>query len=171
MKFVKVAHILSPLVALVTITALGTEPAVAESGPGPVRPAYTKNCPDFGGKPIYCEWALPSISPANAPGRGVIGCVSVRYLNRVSGKGCFQPHGDRVYVRDTRADGHHVEVRITQPTAGFLCHTIGSSRAGWESCTGFASRMREHMYVHFAVCVYEGTTQLRCKTKVTRTSW
>ncbi|MEU3195135.1 hypothetical protein ABZ686_31975 [Streptomyces sp. NPDC006992] len=77
------------------------------------------------------------------------------------GEVCFQPYGDKFWVKDRRADGMHIEMRAlysgnTQTV--FNCKDYKGAAAGWTAC-GFAKEMKEDQTINFAALVYDGTTR------------
>ncbi len=79
-----------------------------------------------------------------------------------AGLACFRPYGDKFYVRDTLADGHHIEVRGTVNRTGdnFRCHEHGGSAAGWQVCDGFHDEIPENSTIYREIGLWEGGTLL-----------
>lgn len=80
-----------------------------------------------------------------------------------AGLACFRPLGDKFYVRDTLADGHHIEVRGTVNRTGdkFRCYELSGSSAGWQVCDSFADEIPEHSTIYWEIGLWEGSTLLR----------
>ncbi|WP_159047018.1 hypothetical protein [Streptomyces pactum] len=79
-----------------------------------------------------------------------------------AGLACFRPYGDKFYVRDTLADGHHIEVRGTVNRTGdnFRCYEHGGSSAGWQVCDGFHDEIPENSTIYWEIGLWEGGTLL-----------
>jgi len=90
-------------------------------------------------------------------------CSQVYYGGGLAGVACYQALGDVFWIRDTMADGHHVEGRgvVESVDRGFSCYSYRGSGVGWEKCTGFADLIPEHdRLTLFRSEVYEGSTLL-----------
>lgn len=90
-------------------------------------------------------------------------CSQVYYGGGLAGVACYQALGDVFWIRDTMADGHHVEGRGVMESVGrgFSCYSYRSSDTGWQKCTGFADLIPEHDTINlFRAEVYEGSTLL-----------
>lgn len=88
------------------------------------------------------------------------GCVFTRYTALRSGVACFEPYGDRIYIRDLFADGYHLEFRgeVNQSgNPGIRCYTYASAADGWQVCDGLASRIAEHRTIAGQLMLYNGS--------------
>ncbi|MFI1221619.1 MULTISPECIES: hypothetical protein [unclassified Streptomyces] len=91
-------------------------------------------------------------------------CQTLYYPNPnvAAGSACFEKSGDVFWLRDRKADGHHVEMRAQMPSNGkkFRCHEGRGSGVGWQKCTSFASKIPEHDKIFWWLSVYEGSDAL-----------
>lgn len=107
----------------------------------------------------YREYA--SIAGSSPPSGS--SCSQVSYGGSLAGVACYQALGDVFWIRDTAADGHHVEARGVMEGVGrgFSCYSYRGSDVGWEKCTGFADLIPEHDTINlFRSELYEGDTLL-----------
>lgn len=77
---------------------------------------------------------------------------------QLAGMGCFKASGDKFYVRDYLADGHHVEMRgqINTNGNGFRCYETGGTAAGWQVCDSFWDNIPENAVLAWTASVWEG---------------
>ncbi|WP_411079256.1 hypothetical protein [Streptomyces sp. cmx-18-6] len=108
----------------------------------------------------YTEYA--KVAGASPPSNAY--CQTIYYPNPnvAAGRACFQKYGDVFWLRDRKADGHHVEMRGQMPSNGkkFRCHEGRGSAVGWQKCTGFASKIPERDKIFWWLSVYEGSNAL-----------
>ncbi|AGI88362.1 hypothetical protein AB0F32_05625 [Streptomyces albidoflavus] len=88
-------------------------------------------------------------------------CSYVNY-NGEAGRACFQPNGDKFWVQDLKADGHHVEMNAQVNVNGnwYHCLNYHGKAAGWTSCS-FATVVPENARIAYNVSVWEGDKLLR----------
>lgn len=108
----------------------------------------------------YTEYA--KVAGASPPSSAYCRTVYYPTVNVAAGSACFQKYGDVFWVRDQRADGHHIEMRAQMVTGNkkFRCHEGRGSAVGWQKCTGFASKIPEHDKIFWWLSVYEGSSAL-----------
>ncbi|OQO95068.1 hypothetical protein B1813_03160 [Saccharomonospora piscinae] len=94
------------------------------------------------------------------------GTPSLEYCNEVRtqeapigtqmGLACFQPYGDRFWVKDMRADGYHIEMRaIDSDGKSYRCYEYGTSSAGWQICDSFHDNIGENKRLFWTVGAYD----------------
>ncbi|MDA2813638.1 hypothetical protein O4J56_23540 [Nocardiopsis sp. RSe5-2] len=86
-------------------------------------------------------------------------CATIYDGRDLAGVGCFRDHGDRVYVKDMRADGARVEVRGTVNIKGrpeFRCIGTGKAGGGWRVCDEWSKKMPEDRNFTFHAQLYDG---------------
>jgi hypothetical protein len=107
---------------------------------------------------VYSESATPTSAPT------IDANCSWAYdsSGRVGAIGCFKADGDRFYIKDNRADGHHVEARgqINTSGNGIRCYENRGSAAGWLICDSFWDNIPENAVVAWTIGVWEGSTLL-----------
>jgi hypothetical protein len=75
---------------------------------------------------------------------------------------CFEPYGDKFWVRDYLADGHHVAASFSSENGEIgACHDYHSAAAGWTRCDQFSAHISEHQQMFFIGLVMEGSTILK----------
>lgn len=114
--------------------------------------------------------ASPGIASArivhDATARNVSGSPDFQRCNHVyyhgdAGMACFERYGDKFWVKDNLADGHHVATAAeVNGTDYFVCHDYSGKVAGWTVCDGFSSQIPEHVRMIWNVSVMEGDTEL-----------
>lgn len=80
----------------------------------------------------------------------------------IAGEACFESYGDYFWVRDWRADGHHIEVRATyrgNPATLFICKDYKGEVAGWTRCS-FHNEMTEDQRINYVTMLMEGNSIL-----------
>jgi hypothetical protein len=102
---------------------------------------------------VYSEVATPTSAPtidANC-------AFAYDSSGRVGAIGCFKAAGDRFYIKDARADGHHVEARgqINTTGNGIRCHESRGADAGWLVCDSFWDNIPENAVVAWTIGVWE----------------
>jgi hypothetical protein len=107
---------------------------------------------------VYSE----SATPTSAPTLDANCSFAVDSSGTLGATGCFKADGDRFYIKDNRADGHHVEVRgqINTSGNGIRCYENRGSAAGWLICDSFWDNIPENAVVAWTVGVWEGGTLL-----------
>ncbi len=111
--------------------------------------------PSASADPLYTDYA----DKTSASPKINSWCAAVYDGRERAGVGCFRDYGDRVYVKDTRADGAHIEVRGTvhdNGRKGFRCIGTGKAGGGWRVCDEWASKMPEDRVFNFYVQLYDG---------------
>ncbi|CDR08619.1 hypothetical protein [Streptomyces iranensis] len=87
-------------------------------------------------------------------------CISVHRPggSPTYGKACFQPHGDRFWIKDKRSDGFHIKT-LAMPRGNtqtwYECKDLKGKRAGWTRC-GFSKSMKENTGIVFWVLAMKG---------------
>jgi hypothetical protein len=103
---------------------------------------------------IWSEYAGPASAPT------VDGNCSFIYGpdRRLAAVGCFKASGDKFYIKDAAADGHHVEIRgqINTNGDGFRCYEYRGASAGWLVCDSFWDNIPENAVVAWWLGVWEG---------------
>jgi hypothetical protein len=98
-------------------------------------------------KTVYSEKASATKGSPKLDGH----CNSVNRGRKVAGMACFKKKGDRVWIRDRRADGLRVEVRgvvNSKGQPGFRCY--GNYKGGWRICDSFDRKMAEgHVFLWY----------------------
>lgn len=90
---------------------------------------------------------------ANPP-RGGLSCADGRSIGVLV---CFEPLGDKFWVLDTRADGHHVAASFNSDNLELgACHNYHGAAAEWTYCDQFAGHISEHINIQFSGLVMEG---------------
>lgn len=75
---------------------------------------------------------------------------------------CFQPNGDKFWIRDFRADGHHVEVSFDSDRLEIgSCRNFHGRAAGWTVCDQFSRHISENQGIVFQGLVMEGSKILK----------
>mgnify|MGYP001387872601 CR=1 FL=1 len=71
---------------------------------------------------------------------------------------CFEPYGDKFWIKDTLADGHHVAVSFATGRGEIgSCHNYHGKAAGWTLCDQFAKHISEHETINFIGLTMEGS--------------
>lgn len=145
---------LAPVGALAAVTGLafGLMSAPAFAAPS----AAVSSAGDVGAK----VWKVKKAkNVSGAPSKKLV-CTYVRSHGgtRVHGKACFQPKGDKFWVKDMRADGMNVVMRGL-PRGNYQvirdCENHHGKAAGWTSCN---FNMKENQHVSFNILAYKGST-------------
>ena len=77
---------------------------------------------------------------------------------KTHGKVCFDPKGDKFYVKDMRADGMSMYMRVMyagNPQTVFDCRDFKGSGAGWTACE-FSGELKENRRINFNALAYKG---------------
>ncbi|MGH3763282.1 hypothetical protein [Actinophytocola sp.] len=71
---------------------------------------------------------------------------------------CFQPNGDKFWIKDYKADGHHVEVSFDSDRLEIgSCRDFHGKKAGWTVCDQFSRHISENQGIVFQGLVMEGS--------------
>ncbi|MFE9772984.1 hypothetical protein ACFYOV_15120 [Streptomyces sp. NPDC005931] len=81
----------------------------------------------------------------------------------IAGTACFKHYGDRFWIKDNLADGHHIEMRGQVNTTGdnFRCYELSGSSAGWQICDSFSDNIPENAVLAWNIGLWEGNDLLR----------
>ncbi len=77
---------------------------------------------------------------------------------KTHGKVCFDPNGDKFYVKDMRADGMSIYMRVMyagNPQTVFDCRDFKGGDAGWTACE-FSGELKENRRINFNALAYKG---------------
>lgn len=112
----------------------------------------------FTGGPAVAQTIYTERGTASALSGSNLHCVSVMNpdRHRWAGRACFRPYGDRFFIKDTLADGHHVEVRaqVNVTNDGLRCLPGGG---GWRVCNSFARVVPENARIAWTIQLREGS--------------
>ncbi|MEV0319369.1 hypothetical protein ACIBKX_37980 [Streptomyces sp. NPDC050658] len=77
------------------------------------------------------------------------------------GKACFQPKGDRFWIKDRRSDGMNLRT-IAMPSGNdtnvYNCRNYKGKRAGWTRCN-FSRLIKEDVMISFVLAAYKGNVR------------
>lgn len=92
-------------------------------------------------------------------------CIDVAY-HGIAGTVCYQPYGDKFWVRDGAADGHHIDMfaEVNTTEDHFLCSDYSGKAADWTACSGFSGQIPEHARIGFSASVVEGDDVIATST-------
>ncbi|MGP3973210.1 hypothetical protein ACTWQF_04075 [Streptomyces sp. 8N114] len=116
---------------------------------------------------IYEERA----SKSNAPELG--DCLVVNADREAAGIACFEKRGDDFYIKDSNADGYHIEMRglINSTNDGFRCYDYGGPKAGWQKCDSFSGKIPENREMLWHASAWDGKEQVSVAgPRISRTS-
>jgi hypothetical protein len=128
-------------------SAASTSPAAARhAGDSRIQAIHVKNAKNVAG----------------GPSRKKVTCTVVwgRGGSPTLGKVCFQPHGDKFWVKDRRSDGMHIVMRAMpsgNPQTIWDCRDYKGKAASWTVC-GFSKKMKENRKINFNALAYKGNT-------------
>ncbi|MER5972949.1 hypothetical protein ABT112_24990 [Streptomyces sp. NPDC002055] len=111
-------------------------------------------------------WATHVKNAKNVADSGVpnpsrtVRCTFVYSENgrKTHGKVCFDPSGDKFYVKDMRADGMSIYMRVMyagNPQTVFDCRDFKGSGVGWTACE-FSGELKENRRINFNALAYKG---------------
>ncbi|WP_444474877.1 hypothetical protein [Streptomyces inhibens] len=133
----------------------------ASASTASTSPATVRHAGDRGGWHVKNAWDA-SDTGAPRPGHNGIVCNWVVSDGGVKTRGevCFEPNGDKFWVKDTMADGMTIDMRAlyggnTQTV--FECRDSLGSAAGWTVCE-FSREMREGRQINFIAIAWKGNT-------------
>lgn len=104
---------------------------------------------------VVAQSALGAIAKPSGPRPAHTRCTS----NGTGARACFQPHGDKMYVKDTDEDGHsavgvwHHYLGDGRYSKGYCRNKLGAGR--WGVCD---YNMSENSYIQWWAAEYDGDT-------------
>jgi hypothetical protein len=147
---------ISIFIATGTLLA-GVIPASAEQDTPALEQNVRQATPASGKNPIiYKEKAHKSSAP---PAR-VKACNYVaagRTPPTTRAVMCFDPKGDKLYLKDVKADGYHPEIRgqlFAGNRAGVHCYSYVPASGGWAVCDGMAKKIPENKPLFLKLYIY-----------------
>lgn len=106
--------------------------------------------------------APAGLAATTQPGNGTLVDAAPAALTCVSTTGaeaCFEPLGDKFYVKDTSVDSHHAAMYGVVNGVGYRCHNyLGGGK--WAVCDGWYDSIPEHATIAFRAERMEGSTIL-----------
>ncbi|MGW2089912.1 hypothetical protein [Streptomyces sp. NPDC001880] len=109
--------------------------------------------------PAHADAGLVTVAsngPAATPLAGQDACSTLYVGTVLTGRGCFESYGDKIWAEDLRSDGLRVivETRYNYDRPNDECHQVGGVGAG-----GYCNyNMREDGQVSFRVVTRNGAT-------------
>ncbi|GAA0489961.1 hypothetical protein [Streptomyces olivaceiscleroticus] len=104
-------------------------------------------------------WHVKNAKNVSGAPNSKLVCTYVRSQGgtKTHGKACFQPKGDKFWVKDTAADGLNITMRAMpsgNPQTFWDCRDYEGKAAGWTACN---FDLKEGQPINFNVIAYKGT--------------
>ncbi|MDK1472534.1 hypothetical protein QNO07_03675 [Streptomyces sp. 549] len=86
-------------------------------------------------------------------------CLEVLTGRQAVGLACFQRKGTKLWVKDLKKDGAHIEIRgevLDRKRDGFRCYGTGGGGSPWHVCDSFGPKMSKGHYFAWSIVLVDG---------------